>query len=91
MTQYTQEWIETLLKEAWSYENREGWGKEELETKYVGTVKRKEYLYDLYVDTEGGYWYKTRMITDHGVISAHEATFGYPYNEWKRRKKRRKR
>lgn len=91
MQRYTQEQIEACLKDAWSYENREGWGAENLDTEYVGTVRRGKELNDLYVDTEGNYWFKTRIITDSGVISAHESIFGYSELEWERMQQRRKR
>lgn len=91
MQQYTQKKIRECLKNAWSYENREGWGAEDLETEYVGTIKRGEELTDLYVDTAGSYWFKTRMITDHGVISSHEAIFGCTEMEWELKKQRKKR
>lgn len=87
---YTQEQLEIFMKDAWSYENRSGWGAEELATEYIGAVKKGRYIYDLYIDTGGKYWYKTRVITECGVMTTHEATFGYPYQEWKRRKKRSK-
>ncbi|EOS41556.1 hypothetical protein C808_00062 [Lachnospiraceae bacterium M18-1] len=90
MGPYTKEQLKTLLKDAWTYENRAGWGAEELETKYLGTVRTGEYLKDLYVDTAGNYWFKMRVITDHGVVSFHESIFGRAEREWERRQQRRK-
>ena len=93
MGQYTREQLETCLKDAWTYENRAGWGAEELETEYIGTVREGQYLKDLYVDTAGSYWFKMRVITDHGVVSFHESIFGRKENEWDgswQRRKRRK-
>lgn len=84
---YTQKLLEECLKEAYSYENRDGWEAEELETEFIGTVQRKRKLYDIYVDTERNYWYKVRFITDAGIVTEHEAVFGYTERE--RKKKRR--
>lgn len=91
MRKYTREQLETCLKDAWTYENRAGWGAEELETEYIGTIRKGQELRDLYVDTAGNYWFKMRVITDHGVVSFHESIFGRPEREWERRQQRRER
>ncbi|MDE7342253.1 MAG: hypothetical protein K2N80_17120 [Lachnospiraceae bacterium] len=86
MMKYTQAQLEECLKKAYSYENRDGWEAEELETEFIGTVQRKRKLYDIYVDTERNYWYEVRFITDAGIVSEYEAVFGC--TERKRRKRR---
>lgn len=84
---YTRAGLEECLKEAYSYECRAGWELDGLGTEFIGTVRRKERLYDLYVDTEGNYWYTVRIITESGIVSEYESVFGC--TEAERRKRRR--
>ena len=84
MQHYTQGQLKEFMKDAWSYESRAGWEAEEFTTKFIGTVQQEERFYDIYVDTEGNYWYKVRIMTGRGIVSEYEAIFGHP--EWKRRK-----
>lgn len=75
--QYAQEQLEEMLKAAWSYENRSGWGAEELITEFIGTVQKKDHLYDIHMDTSGNYWYTVRIRKKNGVVSEYEAIFGH--------------
>lgn len=72
----TGEELEKRLAKAYNIEAMEVHGAGNLETELIGTVKRRNKLYDLYEDTEGGTWYKVRVITEHGIVSEYEAIFG---------------
>lgn len=77
--------LEECLKAAWSYENREeheSYGT----TTFVGTVQRGNRLYDLYVDENRNYFYKTRIIAGRDVVSEYEAIFGHPEKKRNRRR-----
>lgn len=76
--------LKEYLKSAYSYESRAGHGKEELNTELLGSVQVSENkAYEVYKDTEGNYWYKTKFIKDGEIISDEEYIFG------KRKKRRR--
>ncbi len=75
---YTQKQIESCLKEAYSFENRAGWEKEDLPVEEIGSVMDNGQVRVLYVDSEGNYWYKTFFMTDHGLITEYEKIFGHP-------------
>lgn len=87
----TQEELEDFLKEAWSYESREGWNTEELETEFIGTLQKGNIFYDLYVDTEENFWYTVRVLTERGIVSEYEAIFGHPDNRRVKRQGTKKR
>lgn len=80
--------LSECLKNAFSYESREGHGADGLSTKFVGTVKSGNRMYDLYKDTNGNYWYIVRIIKENGTMSEYEAIFGHPEREMRRRKKK---
>lgn len=42
MQYYMQEQLEAFLKDAWSYESRDGWEAGELSTEFVGTVQDRK-------------------------------------------------
>lgn len=69
-----------LLQEAYgnavTIENREAYGAEHREIKYIGTIQKKDRLYKYYKDDEGDYWYRTLIQTPHGPISMYEHIFG---------------
>ncbi len=73
---YTQRQIENCLKSAYSFENRQGWEKEDLSVEQIGMVQRGERVYSLYEDSEGNYWYKLFFMTDQGMITEEEKVFG---------------
>lgn len=75
--QYTQEYLETVLKAAYSYESRDKWDAEGFPTEYIGTLQRSSRFYDIYVDTAQNYWYKVRVMTERGIVSEYEAVFGH--------------
>ena len=72
----TQQGLEERLKDAYNYGSRARWGAQDLPTTYVGTVRQEERICDLYVDTSGRYWYKTRIMTEDGPVSECVAIFG---------------
>lgn len=84
---YTRAGLEECLKEAYSFECRAGWEADGLGTEFIGTVRREDRLYDLYVDTEKNYWYTVRIITDTGIKSEYEAVFGCTEAEKRRRRR----
>lgn len=53
MDEYTKEDLEEKLKTAYNIEAREGHKKEHLSTTMIGTVRRKNKLYDVYQDSDG--------------------------------------
>ena len=75
---YTQKQLEKCLNDAFSYENREGWGKEHLDVEHIGTVQRGSRIYSLYVDSENNYWYKLFFMTEAGIITEYEKVFCPP-------------
>ncbi|NBH28451.1 hypothetical protein D3Z60_22525 [Lachnospiraceae bacterium] len=87
MQYYMQEQLEAFLKDAWSYESRDGWEAGELSTEFVGTVQQGNRFYDIYVDIAGNYWYTVRIMTQRGIFPEYEAIFGH--SERERRKYRR--
>lgn len=84
MDAYTQERLEEALSRAYNYGSRAGWKAESLSTSYIGTVERQDRVYDLYVDTRGSYWHKTRIRTEHGLVSEEEAIFGRKIKRYRR-------
>lgn len=82
----TEEQLETVLKDAYSIENRAAYGKENREKCLIGTVQRGKRLYDVYQDEDGICWYGVRVMTTHGTVSEYEAIFGH---KERRRKVRR--
>lgn len=85
--EYTKEDLEEKLKTAYNIEARAGHKKEHPSTTMIGTVRRKNKLYDVYQDSDGNYWYAVRFATDRGAVSEFEYIFGHP--ERKQEKKRR--
>lgn len=68
--------LEEKLKDSYNYGSRAGWGVQDLPATYVGTVRRGDRIYDLYVDTAGRYWHKAMVMTDQGPVSESVAIFG---------------
>lgn len=86
--QYTQKQLEESLKEAWSFENREGWEAENLSTEFIGTLQKGIRIYDLYIDTARNFWYTVRIITkEKGIVSEYESIFGHPERERRKHKR----
>lgn len=75
---YTTEHLESCLKKARSYESRDAYGAAGVTTVLIGTVMDGKYVRDIYKDTDGNYWYKTRVQTAKGIVSEYEAIFGHP-------------
>lgn len=68
--------LESAFKNAYSMENMSGHGAEDLEVEYIGTIQKKNRLYLMYMDSVGGYWYKTLIQTPQGSKSLYQAIFG---------------
>ena len=68
--------LEPAFKNANSIENMAGHGAEGVEVEYIGTVQKKNRLYLLYMDSVGGYWYKTLIQTPQGSQTLYQAIFG---------------
>lgn len=74
---YTQQSLIECMDKAYSYESRAGWDADNLSTKYVGSVRNGNRIYNIFVDTNGNYWYKTHIDTEDGIVSEYEAIFGH--------------
>lgn len=70
------EFLKKAMKEANSFESREKQGAAGLEIKPVGTIEKEKRFYDIYLDSGGNLWYKTRVKTKQGALSEYEAVFG---------------
>ena len=70
--------LEELLWKARSLENIVKNGGDPDKTEFIGSVRRGRRLYDIYKDRIPEFWYTVRIQTDQGIVSEHEAVFGYP-------------
>lgn len=43
---------------------------------YIGKRIMDDRVFLFYQDASGNYWYKTRIITENGIVSEYEAIFG---------------
>ncbi len=80
--------LEKALKEAYSYENRTGHEAEEYETWYIGNKELNGRIYELYKDSNGGYWYKVRCRLPNGQIATEEeAVFSHKLQDKNRNRR----
>ena len=86
-TQYTPEELEAKLWGSYPVGNMAKHGKEYAGIEFIGTVRSGYSLYDLYQDAEKDIWYKVRIETRDGIVSEHEAIFGYPETALHKRKR----
>lgn len=73
--------LESYLSRAYSFESRETHGAGNRNTTAIGSIQYGNRIYDLYQDTAGNYWYKTRIIKDGQALPEYEAIFGHPERE----------
>lgn len=77
------------LDNCYSIENHAAHGVESLSPIYIGTVYTTHdpsHVYDIYKGAEGGFWYQTMVVTDHGKIELCEYIFGRKETQIRRRK-----
>lgn len=81
--------LEKALKAAYSYENRAGHEAEAYETWYIGSIEKGNgRIYEMYKDSNGGYWYKVRYrLPKERIITEEEAIFGHKLQDKNRNKK----
>ena len=83
---------EELLKSTigcYSYENHEAHGFINFSASYIGRIYAEgmpEYVYEIYRENGGSYWYKTLIEKDGKLLEAHEAVFGRREKEQRRRR-----
>lgn len=80
MKEMNEELLAEAWKEAWSIECRPA---DSTELEKIGNIHSGGRLYELYRDSAGKYWYRTRVYSRYGPITEKEAVFGM-----KRRKSR---
>lgn len=73
---------EELLKSTigcYSYENHEAHGFSNFNASYIGRIYAEgmpEYVYEIYREIGGSYWYKTLIEKDGKLLDIHEVVFG---------------
>lgn len=70
--------LRECLKNSYSYDNRAGWGAENLKTELLGVVREGDCLNYVYEDEKGNYWNKKMYETGRGIVSEYEKIFGRP-------------
>lgn len=79
--------LEVAYASAWSIENMEGHGAGNRQAEYIGSICDGDRLTDYYKDTNGAYWYGTRVIVNGKIVTIEEGIFG---KKMKRRYKKEK-
>ena len=73
---YTQQYLEDCMLQAYSYESRAGWDADKVPVEYIGAVRKDNRIYEIYEDADKRHWYKTKIVTEKGIVTEYEAIFG---------------
>ena len=77
------------LNNCYSIENHAAHGVDDLSEEYVGTVYPSHdpsHVYAIYRGKEGGYWYRTMVVTERGPVELCEHIFGRTEEQLRRRR-----